>query len=88
MTDPFFTASDSLISPARMAFAITPNDSQDLSLFTKAIYVGIGGDVVLRAVGADNDVTFANVQTGSIIDVRCRAVRSSGTTASAIVGLA
>lgn len=88
MTDPFLSSSDSLISPARMAFAITPVDNEDLSLFTKAIYVGTGGDVVLRAVGSDADVTLANVQTGSIIDVRCRAVRASGTTASSIVGLA
>lgn len=88
MTDPFHLTTDSLISPARQAFAVTPKDTQDLTLFTKAIYIGTGGNVVLRTIGSDADVTFTNVQSGSILDVRCTAVRASGTTASDIVGLA
>jgi hypothetical protein len=88
MTDPFITSADSITAPARHVFAISPNNTQDLPTFTKAIYVGTGGDVVLRAIGSDADVTFVNVQGGSILDVRCRAIRAGGTTASDIVGLA
>ena len=87
MTDPFESVGDSLIAPARKAFAVIPSDADELSEFTKAIYVGSGGTLVLRPVGSDMDVTFANLQDGSILDVRCRAIRASGTTASNIVGL-
>lgn len=88
MNDPFTSTSDSITAPARQAFAISPDDTQDLSTFTKAIYVGAGGDVVIRPIGSASDVTFANVQSGTILDVRCRAIRQSGTTAADIVGLA
>ena len=88
MNDPFGSTSDSVIAPAQRAFPITPSDSDDLGSFTKAIYVGTGGTIVLRPVGSDADVSFTNVQNGSILDLRCRAIRASGTTASGIVGLA
>ena len=85
--DPFSSSTDSLIAPAQNAFAIIPHPSDDLPSFTKAIYVGSGGDVVLRAVGSDADVTFANVPSGTILPVRARALRDSST-ATALVGLA
>lgn len=88
MTDSFGSASDSLIAPARNAFAITPQDNTDLGAFTKAIYVGTGGTIVLRAIGSETDVTLSNVQDGSILDIRCSAIRATGTSASDIVGLA
>ncbi|MHA7820218.1 MAG: spike base protein, RCAP_Rcc01079 family [Erythrobacter sp.] len=86
--DPFAGTTNSLISPALDCFEITPDDSSDLTTATKAIYIGIGGDIVLRAVGSDSDVTLRNTIGGSIIDVRVRAIRSTGTTATDIVGLA
>lgn len=87
MSDPFDSASDSIVAPARHAFEIIPSNN-DLASFTKAIYVGTGGTIVLRPVGSDADVTFTNVQDGSILDLRCKAIRADGTTASGIVGLA
>ena len=86
--DRFETTGDSLIAPARHAFSIVPNDSADLGAVTKAIYIGTGGSVKLRAIGSDSDVTFLNVQSGAILDVRCKAIRASGTSAQNIVGLA
>ena len=86
--DPFGTASDSLIAPAREAFAVIPKDTGELSRATKAVYVGTGGDIVLRAVGSENDVTLRNVAAGSVIAIRLRAVRASGTTAADLVGFA
>lgn len=88
MSDPFSSSSDSVIAPARHAFPIAPDNISDLPSFTKALYIGTGGAIVLRAVGSDADVTFTNVQDGSILDVRCRAIRAAGTTATGIVGLA
>lgn len=86
--DPFSSASDSLIAPAREAFALTPDDSNELTRATKAVYVGTGGDIVLRAVGSESDVALRNVVAGSVLAIRLRAVRATGTTAANLVGLA
>lgn len=88
VSDKFDSATDSLIAPSTDCFAITPNDSSDVSTATKAIYVGTGGDIALRAIGSNADVTFRNVATGSILDIRVSAIRATGTTAQDIVGLA
>lgn len=88
MSDPFASTQDSIISPARQAFPIVADDANDLPVFTKAIYVGVGGNIALRAVGSDADVTLANLPSGSVLAIRCRAIRSAGTSASGIVGLA
>lgn len=85
--DNFGSSSDSLIAPANDAFEITPDDVQDLEAVTKAIYIGTGGDVVVRLLEGSSDITFANLQDGSILDVRLVALRATGTTASDIVGL-
>lgn len=86
--DTFGSATDSLIAPARNCFSITPNDTAALAVTPKAIYVGTGGTLVVRAIDSASDVTFANVGNGSILDIRVIAVRSTGTTASNLVGLA
>lgn len=86
--DPFSSASDSLIAPARDAFVITPSDISELPDATKALYVGTGGDIVLRLIGADTDVTLRNVVTGSVLALRLTAVRANGTTAADLIGLA
>lgn len=89
MTDDLFALqSDSLSSPARRAFAIVPHVADPLQALPKAIYVGTGGTLVLRAVGSDADVTFKNLANGQIIDVRASHVRATGTTAADIIGLA
>jgi len=86
--DTFQNSSDSLIAPAQVCFQVTPDDVIELEAVTKAIYVGQSGDVTLRAVDSSADVTFRNVQGGSILDVRVSAIRSTGTSAGDIVGLA
>ena len=86
--DKFENATDSLIAPAQVCFSISPDDNADLLQVTKAIYVGDGGDVTLRSLDGTSDVTFFNVPTGAILDVRARSVKDTGTTASSIVGLA
>ncbi|ANY19424.1 hypothetical protein A6F68_00898 [Tsuneonella dongtanensis] len=88
INDYYHHVSDSLTAPARQAFSVTPHDSNDLPQVPKAIYVGNGGSIALRPIGSNEDVTFVNVQDGTILDIRARAVRATGTTASGIVGLA
>lgn len=78
---------DSIIAPAVRAAAVAPHDVNALADVPKALFVGSGGDVVVRGVGGGADVTFKNVAAGSILPVRAAFVRATGTTAGDIVGL-
>ena len=88
LLDPFSTTSDSLIAPARTAFNLVASDTDDLPHATKAVYVGTGGDIVMRAIGSDTDVALLNVVTGSVLAIRIKAIRITGTTAQNLIGLA
>jgi hypothetical protein len=87
-SNPFEYSADSVSSPARNCIAVVPSDAVELTVVTKALYVGTGGNVVVRSLDGVIDITFANVPTGTILPIRARAVRATGTTASQIVGLA
>lgn len=88
MTEFFADYADSPLAPALDCFAVTPSDTMELPKVTKALYIGEGGDVVLRTAKGSADVTFRNLPSGSTLDVRVRAVRATGTTAASLVGLA
>jgi hypothetical protein len=83
----FSSTTDSLIAPARRCFAIQPDDTANLTILPKALFVGTGGNLVVGAVDSDADVVFANVPSGSVLDIRLIAIRATGTTASDLVGL-
>lgn len=88
LTDKFEAMQDSPSGPSRAPFAVTPSDTVELLAVPKALYIGTGGNVVLRGVGAAVDATFKNVASGQVLDVRAQYVRATGTTASDIVALA
>lgn len=88
MNDPFPLRNDAPHMPSRAPFAVTPHDINELPTIPKALYIGTGGTLVLRGMDDGADVTFKNVASGQVIDVRARHVRATGTTASDIVGLA
>ena len=86
MSDKFENRADFVSAPATRFASVTPSDSADLTELPKALYVGIGGALVLR--GADGTaVTFTQVVGGTVLPVRARRVQASGTTAGAIVAL-
>ena len=87
-TDNLSRFSDSPSSPARTCFAVTPSDSAELSIVTKALYIGTGGDLAIVPVDGTGPVTFRNLPDGGMLDVRVRAVLATGTTAADLVGLA
>lgn len=67
-------------------FAVTPHDTNALTHETKAIYVGGTGNLVVT--GKDgNDVTFNSVPAGEVLRIAATHVKSTGTTATNIVGL-
>jgi hypothetical protein len=76
---------DSISAPARAPVAIVPSDADPLPVLPKGIYVGSGGDVVLRGVDADSDVTYRNLPDASYLNVRARFVRATGTTAADLI---
>jgi hypothetical protein len=79
---------DMLIASSINPYAITPHDTDPLPVVPKAIYVGTGGDVTLRGIGAEADVTFRNLPSGYYFCVRASHVRATGTTATDLVALA
>jgi len=87
-SDNFSAYADSPTAPAGNCFTIVPADGAEVAVVTKAVYVGSAGDIVLRAINGSSDVTFKNVPAGSILDVRVRFLRATGTTAADLVGLA
>lgn len=72
--------------PAEDASAVTPSDSTNLTTAARALYVGTAGNIVLVTVGG-NVITFANVQSGTILPVRTTRVNATNTTATNIVAL-
>lgn len=86
MTDEFQDYSSGLQAPATNAFAVVPDDAVDLAETTRAVYVGVGGNVaVLMRDG--NAVTFRNVYDGALLPIRVARILATGTTASDILGL-
>lgn len=87
MADRFASGTDSVLASARQAVAVTPSDASDLTDLPKALYVGGYGDVSLILADDSAPVAFTGVAAGTILPVRARRVRATGTTATAIVAL-
>jgi len=88
MADKYESSAQSVLSPSESAYRVMPSDSDALPSIPKYLYVGEAGRVTLRSKDADTDVVFENVPAGGYIYVRASHVRSTGTTASAIVACA
>jgi hypothetical protein len=86
MTDVFSGTADTPIAPSEAPYAITPDDVNPLAIVPKGIYVGNGGNVVLRGVRGTEDVTYYNLPDASYINVRAQYVRANGTTATGLIG--
>ena len=87
MSDQFSGVADSLTAPARRALAIVPSDSDALADIPKALYVGTGGNIIMRGAGGSGDQLWKNVPDGSILPFRAQFVRATGTTASDLLAL-
>jgi hypothetical protein len=66
------------------AAAITPSDTAFVDLI--GVYVGTTGNLTVTTA-AGNDVTFSSVPAGAQIALGMVKVKSTGTTASNIVGI-
>lgn len=86
MQDDFADLATTLISPASRGAEVAPSDGKDLDHVTRAIWVGQGGNLTLTLASGAN-VNLKNVQGGSLLPLRAKAVRATGTSASGIVAL-
>lgn len=83
MADAFTNSQASYRSHA----AVTTHNTNPLAKVAKAIFVGVGGNIALRAEGASADVTLKNIPSGAILPIRVKYVRTTNTTATDIVAL-
>jgi hypothetical protein len=84
--DKFSDYPTSLTAPARDAATVSPNDSVDLTVLPRALYVGQTGNVSARLIGGQT-VVLENVQGGTVLPVRAAGINATGTTATGIVAL-
>ncbi len=84
--DKFSDYPTNLTAPGRDASSVAPDDLNDLPVTPRALFVGQGGIVTVRMAGGQ-DVSFENVQGGTILPIRARRVMATGTTASAMIAL-
>lgn len=87
MSDRFALNADAPFAPSRSLAAITPADGTDLPVFTKAIYVGGAGNIVLTAIDDSASVTLTGVPGGTVLAIRAKRVLATGTTATGLVAL-
>ena len=85
-TDNFETLLPGLETPPDHAFSITPHDSNELAYVTRGIWIGGDGDLVV-ITKHDETVTFANAVAGTIVPIRAKIVKATGTSATSLVGL-
>ncbi len=82
MTDTFADHTTDISAPPSNAEQITPSDAVDLPFVTRAIYVGIQGDVrILMQNG--QDVIYKDLVGTKVI--RAARVMATGTTAGALI---
>lgn len=86
MNDEFEGFAPSLTTPATKAESVSPDDLNDLSQVTRALYVGGAGDIRVVLVSGDT-ITIRNASAGVIYPLRVKRVLSTGTVATDIVGL-
>jgi hypothetical protein len=86
MADTFQAHSAGLTAPAGNAFPITPQDGVDLAFVTRAIYVGVSGNITLTMQGGQS-VLLTNIAAGTVLPLRAARIAATGTTAQDLVGL-
>lgn len=87
MTDLFKNHTRGLDCPPSRIFSVTPNDSSDLSVATRAIMVAGDGNVAVETVDGDTG-TLPALVAGVPYPIRAVKILATGTTATGIVGLA
>ena len=72
--------------PARRAEAVTPHDTNELTLVSRGLWVGGAGNVAVVMAEGD-EVTFVGVSAGTLLPFCVKQVKATGTTATNIVAV-
>lgn len=86
-TDTFASFQDGLTSPAENAVAVTPHNSTDLTIATRALWIGGAGNISVEMVGGQSAVVFTGIPAGTLLPLRVTRVNSTSTTATSIVAV-
>lgn len=86
MTDLFQNNATGLESPATRLQAVTPSDTADLGLATRAI--SVGGEGFVRVTTIAGDTGRVHIVPGAPFPIRASRIWETGTTATDIVALA
>lgn len=80
-----------MVVPARSAEELVPTTNADIEITPpcRALWVGTGGDLVGILANDDTEVTFPNVQDGTLLPFAFKQISSigDGTTATGLVAL-
>ncbi|MBY3073409.1 hypothetical protein HFO71_24140 [Rhizobium laguerreae] len=80
------------IKPAGWVWAVTPSDTVDLVIPTRALFVGGAGNLSVQAFDPATKklatVVLTGVTAGSVLPIEVTRVNSTSTTATTIVALA
>lgn len=82
--DQWSNAAGGVEGPVVDAAAVTPSDTTDLAFVTRALYVGVAGDVVV-ITQKGTTVTLGSLAAGMWHPIRVSRVLATGTTAGAIL---
>ncbi len=75
-----------LLASASGGEAVTPHDTNELTKFSRALYVGGAGNVAVITTDG-SALTFTAVAAGTTLAVQCKQVKATNTTATAILAL-
>lgn len=85
MVDKFETYTESLNSPPRHLFVVTPDDENDLPTASRCLNVQVGGTIQVTTVAGDTGIIM--VASGITFPIRARRIWATGTTATGISAL-
>jgi len=87
--DPKNVAESGAQTPGLDQEAITPADDVDLTDVTRAIYIGGTGNLTVKPMGSRGDaiVTYVGLPVGTVLPIRVKEIRATGTTATNIVAI-
>ena len=84
--DQFEQLAPGLDAPSGEFEAITPSDTTDLTMPTRAVYVGTAGNITAVDL-TGTAVVFSSVPAGAILPIRASRINATGTSASNLVSL-
>lgn len=84
--DQFSALKPSLSDPCSTGAAVTPHDTSELTDITRMIYVGGAGTLTVVTAAGDT-LAFGAVTAGSLLPLRVKIIKATGTSATNIVAL-